>query len=330
MRRPTLSLLALALALAAVADAAPPGPTNYNPRIAWTAIEGKGQTIYLANADGSAKFAVYKTNKTSLYGLDLANGRVAFVEQGVLKVLHYTVTSGGIVASAPVTLDATGAPDQGARTPDFSPDGSYVLYGRWVQDPVGGGGGEREIRVIPSNGSAPPKVLLTAADLPDTRHIGAMRWVSGSEFMFNREGGSPWWMSMMLGSLDANMDLTAPPLTLFTNTDPGWTAVGVNGWEDFDISRTGPSVLVSANAPSGNLHSFVQYDYINHTFTKRFSTYGWRGHFQAGDASVVYSNLGSGGIVWGNAVYRWDAATNKAASISGKAGQTIGYVDAIP
>ena len=318
-----IPVIALALSGSAVA-------ANYDPRIAYTSYEGKGDGIYLANADGSLKVLVFKTNKTTINGLDFTAGRVAFIESGVLKVFSYNVTSNGITATAPITLDATGAPYQGALTPDFSPDGNYVLYARWVQDPVSGNAGAREIRVIPSDGSAPPKVLVTAADLPDTRHMGAMRWISNNEFVFGREGGSPWWLSMMIGSLDANMDLSAPPLTLFTNSDPGFTSLGVAGWEDFDVSRTGPSILISANPPSGTSKSFVQYDLVAHTFTKRFSDYGWRAHFTAGDASVVYVHLPTSFSVIGNGVSRWDAATNKSVSITGKGAQTIRYADARP
>jgi hypothetical protein len=135
---------------------------------------------------------------------------------------------------------------------------------------------------------------------------------------------------MLLASLDANMDLTAPPLTLFTNSDPGFTSLGVSSWEDFDVSRTGPSILISANPPSGTLKHFVQYDLVADTFTKRFSDYGWRGHFQAGDASVVYVHLPTSFSVIGNGVYRWDAATNRSVSLTGKGAQTIRYADTRP
>ena len=78
--RPTLRFLALAtaFALSAAANAA-----NYDPRIAYTSYEGKGDGIYLANADGSLKVLVHKTNKTIINGLDFTAGRVAFTESGV-------------------------------------------------------------------------------------------------------------------------------------------------------------------------------------------------------------------------------------------------------
>jgi len=183
---PRLRTLAVALFSSAGALAA-----NYDPRIAWTSFEGKGDVIYLANADGSLKVAVYKTNKTTITGLDLGAGRVAFTEAGVLKVFSYSVTSSGITATAPTTLDATGAPFQGAAQPDFSPDGNHVLYLRWVQDPLTGNGQWKEIRVIPTNGSAPPKVLVTASQLADRWHMVSPRWPSGNGFAFGRGGRTP-------------------------------------------------------------------------------------------------------------------------------------------
>lgn len=325
--RPTLPLLAAAVMLAASAGT---NAANYDPRIAWTSYEGKGDTIYLANADGSLRVAVHKTNKTTINGLDLGDGRIAFTESGVLKVISYTVTANGIVASAPVTLDATGAPYQGAAQPDFSPDGSHLLYLRWVQDPVTGSGQWKEIRVIAADGSAPPKVLVTASMLADTWHMVSPRWLNGNEFAFGRGGGTPYSSSIMLASLDAAFDLTAPPLTLFANNDPGFTSLGVVGFEDFDISHTGPSIVISANRPTGNVRSFVQFDYVDHTFTTRFSDYGWKGHFQAGDASIVYVHLPTSFSVVGNGVYRWVAATNRATAITGKGAQSIRFADARP
>lgn len=328
-RRMTLRMLALAAVLAASAGA---NAANYDPRIAWTSYEGKGDTIYLANADGSLKVAVYKTNKTIISGLDLGDGRVAFTESGVLKVFSYTVTANGIVASAPVALDTAGAPDQGAARPDFSPDGSRLLYLRWVQNPVYANSGYQEIRVVASDGSAPPKVLVTAADITDTRNMVSPRWLNGNEFAFGRGGGSPYWSSVMLASLDAGMNLTAPPLQLFANTDPAFTSEGLVGWEDFDISHTSPSIVLSCNTARTGFppRAFMQYDLIEGTFNKRFSDYGWNGHFQAGDTSIVYNHLPTSGGSVGNAVYRWVAATNRSTAISGKGGQAVRYVDARP
>lgn len=325
--RLSFRLLVLAATLAANASAI----ANYDPRIAYTSYEGKGDTLYLANADGSFRVAVHKTNKTVISGLDLGAGRVAFTELGVLKVLTYTVTTKGITASAPITLDATGAPNQGAAQPDFSPDGNHLLYMRWVQDTVAGVAQWREIRVIRTDGSAPPKVLVTAPQLVDTWHMQSPRWLNSNEFAFVRGGGSPYWSSVMLASLDANLDLTAPPLQLFANNDPGFTSLGVVGFEDFDVSRTGASIVLSANPPSGSLRSFVQFDLVAHTFSKRFSDYGWKGHFQADDASIVYVHLPTSGGVVGDGVYRWLAATNQSTRISGgKGAQTIRFADARP
>ena len=94
--------------------------------------------IYVANANGTNPVSVYRSNKVRLDAIDMAPinpatptiRRIAFSQSGVLKVLSYEVLPGGIRTIGVTTLDSFGAPYQGADDPDFSPDGSKILYMR--------------------------------------------------------------------------------------------------------------------------------------------------------------------------------------------------------
>ena len=325
------SLIAAALLVACAMASA----QTYNPKIAYTRYEGKSDNLYLANADGSSPVIVYRSGKVGLGGIDIAPtnaatpavGRIAFVQSGVLKILSYTVAARGISATVPTTLDSTGAPYLGARNPDFSPDGSRIIYTR---DTLPGPPSATEIRVIASAGSTPPKVLYASSGF-----IGLARWLTASDFVFDDHAGSPAPSEIRLASLDASDNLVSPPLTMFTTGDPellqavgGGTNTGI---EDFDVARTRPSLVFTTGnslGGTGNFRDFVEYDMSTGAFTKRFSNNGWRVHFSSDDAYLFYLHGNSRTSSLYDYVYRFDIASGNTTQLASKA--QYGYDDAKP
>ena len=309
---------------------------SYNPKIAYTKYEGTSDNLYLANADGSSPVIVYRANRVRLGGIDIAPtnattpavGRIAFIQSGVLKILSYTVSATGITATVPTVLDSTGAPYQGAKNPDFAPDGSKILYAR---DTLPGPPLATEIRLIPSDGgTTPPKVLYSSSGF-----IGLARWAGVSDFVFDDHSGSPAPSEIRLASLDANDNLVSVPLTKFTTGDPALLLAvggGANtGIEDFDIARTRPSLIFTTGnslGGTGNYRDFVEYNMATGAFTKRFSNNGWRVHFSSDDSYLFYLHGSPRTYNVYDYVYRFDTNSGNTIQLTSKT--QYGYVDTHP
>ncbi len=307
---------------------------TYNPKIAYSKFEGSADNLYLANADGSSPVIVYRSNKVRLGGIDIAPtnaatpavGRIAFIQSGVLKVLSYTVSTSGISATVPTTLDSSGAPYQGAKNPDFSPDGSRILYAR---DTLPGPPLATEIRLIPSAGGA-PKVLYRSSGF-----IGLVRWLGSTDFVFDDHSGSPAPSEIRLATLDANDYLVSVPSTMFSTGDAALLSAvggGTNtGIEDFDIARTKPSLIFTtgnSRSGTGNYRDFVEFDMVSGAFHKHFSNNGWRVHFSSDDAYLVYLHGSTRTYNVYDYVNRFDPISGNTIPLSSKS--QYGYADTKP
>lgn len=328
------SLIAAALLVACAMASA----QTYNPKIAYTGFASNAGNLYLANADGSNAVIVYKANKVRLGAIDLApvsaaapsTGRVAFVESGILKVLGYTVSASAIHVTGVTTLDATGAPYQGAGDPDFSPDGNQLLYTRAEFSTLFQGVVPTEIRLIPATGG-PSALLVRKAD--SSLYITHPRWLRAEAgmgpafvYMLGRPAGEPSTMDVRLAFLDAGNAVVEPPTTLFNLSSPGFPGQGV---EDMDVARTGNGLLLSVNRTSsaGGGSSFVEYDIDADSFVTRAVGERWRGHFSAGDARIISVDRGKG---YGPGAYVWsqEVATGVVKAIAKKG--AYDYTDAQP
>ena len=310
----------------------------YSPKIAYTGFASNAGNLYLANADGSNSAIVYKANKVRLGAIDLAPanaaapsaGRVAFVESGILKVLGYTVSASGIHVTAVTTLDATGAPYQGAGDPDFSPDGSQLLYTRAEFSVLFQGVVPTEVRLIPATGGT-SALLVRKADT--SLYITHPRWLRAEAgmgpafvYMLGRPTAQPSTMDVRLAFLDAGNAVVEPPTTLFNLSSPGFPGQGV---EDMDVARTRNGLLLSVNLSSstGGGSTFVEYDIDAGSFVTRATGERWRGHFSAGDARIISVDRGKG---YGPGAYVWsqDVATGLVKAIAKKG--AYDYTDAQP
>lgn len=327
MKRIIVSLAFLLATTAALGQA-------YNPKIAYTRYEGNADNLYLANADGSYPVIVYKANKVRLGGIDIAPansatlpwvGRIAFVQSGVLKILSYTVSATGITATAPTILDSTGAPYLGANHPDFSPNGSKILYTRFTSSELPR---PAEVRLISADVGGIPKIVYS-----HSHFIGMARWIGTTDFAFNTDLGPSNSSEIYLATLDANDSLALPPSTMFTSGDPrllletGGLDIGI---EDFDVARTKPSLLFSTGTASGGSNRyFIEYDMLTGAYTPHLSLInGRRPHFSSDDAYIFFLRVSPRSFNVLEYVDRFDTNSKSIIRLTTK-GQ-FGYADSKP
>lgn len=306
----------------------------YNPKIAYTKYEGNSDNLYLANADGSNPVIVYKANKVRLTGIDIAPansatlpwvGRIAFVQSGVLKILSYTVSVTGITATVPITLDSTGAPYLGANRPDFSADGSKILYTRYISSEFPR---PTEVRLVSADVGGTPKVVYS-----HSHFIWMARWIGTSDFVFNADLGPSNSTEMHLATLDANDSLVLPPSTMFTSGDAkvlletGGLDIGI---EDFDVARTKPALIFTTGTPGGSSYRyFIEYDMVTKAFTRHVSLINGRhSHFSNDDAQIFFLrvNLRSFNIL--DFIERFDTISKSIVRLKIKG--PFGHVDTRP
>lgn len=227
---------------------------TYDPQVAYAQAGGKGMTLYVANADGTHVVAIATGRLISNVELSPAGGRVAFADTQGVKLVNFTATSTGVVASAPVLL----AP--GGNSPDFSADGSRILFrdsnalAVSVVSPAGGAA----TSIYPGNCGQPR--WLRAATLGNA--FACKRYVSGST--------SEIWV-VLLNSSD--QVTSAGPVT-------GTVALGVGEISDFDVARTRDALLLTTNPAV-----LQEVDITTGTATAR--GLGHEGHFSADDSRIV-------------------------------------------
>ena len=269
-----LRTLTFALAMLAVPAALAQTSTTYDPKIAYTQISGQTNYLYLANADGSRAVRV-ATATGDINGVDFApgGGRIAFSDRAGLKVVSYTASNTSITVNSVVTL-------VGARVapPDFSDDGNRILYyqSATTVEPSG-------FRAVPAAGGTP--VLL----FQDTSG-GQGRWlrsaVMGNAFAFLKVVGHgpnvPVDYEIWTVLLDGNDTVISAGSSVSTASQ-AFKAI-----EDFDISRTRNSLLITANYPS--TVSIVEFDLASGVVTDK-GVSGFRAHYSADDSRIIFRNL---------------------------------------
>ena len=174
-----------ALMLAVYASSAALAQTAFDPKIAYTSYEGNADNLYVANSDGSNRFIVYKVGKVRLGAIDMAPvdaadpglRKIAFTQSGVLKMVRFRVFAAGPSVLDVTSLDAVGAPYQGAILPDFSPDGSKLVYIK--KTPTINGTEPTDIYIVSASGTG--SKLVWSATLSGGTYISSVRWTGAYE-----------------------------------------------------------------------------------------------------------------------------------------------------
>jgi len=242
--------------------------TAYDPAIAYTTPEKSGEALYVANADGTRAVRLVSI-KGGFRGIDLApSGRqIAYADAAGLKLLSFTATNSGVFPGSTQLLVAT-PPNGFASLPDFSPDGSAVLYEYVSQT--------------------------------DTKSFRAMRLADGA-ILFSHpcrmcEIGR--WLDPDLGVAIAylewapgtpnnsrqavmavqDVDGSFTPLVLADTATQAFTDI-----TGIDAARTRQSALLSVYYPTGA--RLLEVDLATSALTDRGA--GEKGHFTAGDLRIV-------------------------------------------
>jgi hypothetical protein len=286
--------LLLAVSLAAGSTLA---QAAIDPQLAYTAYEGMYDNLYVANADGSNRFVVYKADKVRVTRIDMAPvdpldptlRRVAFTEAGVLKVVSFRLLANSVSVLGTTTLDAAGAPYQGAGLLDFSPDGSQLLYVK--NTPNANGTGPTDIHLVSVAGGA--SKLLWTAGLSGGYIVTGVRWTGPGRFAFLFSTTS-FVQTVAEATLDVNNDVAAPPVALFTDEDTFFAANNLYGVEDFDVARTRPAlVFTTGTPPSSTARTIVEYTLPTQSdpggfAIRRTNAGGYYSHFASGDTRIVF------------------------------------------
>ena len=305
----------LAFALAILASMTTLAQTTYDPKIAYTSFEKNADNLYVANADGSKRVSVYKISKARLGAIDMAPvdpldptaRKIAFTQAGVLKLLRFKVLPTSIAALSVVTLDSVGAPYQGANFPDFSPDGSKILYIK--NTPNSNGTSPTDVYLISSDGTN-KKLLWRAALSGGTGStvILQVRWTGSSEFAFMLDGSLST-NDIRRAFLDSNNNVVDLPLPLFTAVDQFFIDNYLFGIEDFDVARTRKSLIFTTGTPpSSSVRTIVEYALPDGSIPGAFSirrsnSGGWKSHFSSDDSHILYLRAVSGSYTNFDAVY---------------------------
>jgi hypothetical protein len=258
-------LLAVLMYAASLASWAQPDPFT----VAYTKMSGTTLYIYLAKEDGSQAVPIYSSKK-SIAHIKLApgGGKLAFIEDLDLKVLTYTVAGTKVTVNTPSTLDTSGA-----QSPDFSPDGTKILY-------VGGTRTRSDIRLINATGGSHTTLLSPTAGIAQIE----VAWLPpGSSFslVHVQHALVPFQYELRAASLDASNTFTAGPLLMSTGPGADFSEISY-----IDGARTKPnSILVTLNLPHG-IH-IVEYD-ITNMFARLEHVAGRRGAFSRDDTKIFF------------------------------------------
>lgn len=230
------------------------------PEIAYTQLSGKTTNVYLANSDGSNAVRIYSANK-SISDIDLspAGDMIVFSESGTLKLLSLSISGSNVTVVSSSVLDTA------AGDPDFSPDGTKVLY---IKE-----SSARQIMLVSVLGGV-PKTLMAASGWAPTFLY------TGDKFVHYRKNWSTSNYELELVTLDSNDDVVSSQVILDTASQ-SFKAI-----EDIDTARTRNSVLITANYPTGA--KLVELN-IDANSLSILAT-GIRGHFALDDSKILYTN----------------------------------------
>jgi len=202
-------------------------------------------------------------------GVDFApsGGRIAFSELGTLKVLAYTASSSGIAVASVTTLPASGTGD-----PDFSPDGSKIIY-------VFGGDATTtsQVRVVSASGG-PYTVLM-----PNMSGLRKVVWArSGTSFFYVRQYESDLRIEVRRVDL-VGCCLVGLDTLLLTTVGAAFGEI-----DEIDVARTKDSLLLTLNYPTDI--RVAEYDLVTGSLTERMSG-GMQARFSSDDSKILFIDL---------------------------------------
>jgi len=300
----------LASILAVVASASALAQTAYDPRLAYVTTSGKNSYVNVANRDGTHAVRLF-TDANDINGVDFApgGGRIAITDRAGLKLLAYTASNAGVHLDAVTTL--VSAPVLGS--PDFSDDGTRILYYRIAQVSVPGE--PTGFRLVPASGGTP--VLLYQVS-----SLGIGHWLRsadlGNAFAFLKTvphgPNVPVDYEIWTVLLDPQDNVVSAGPTLSTS-DHAFKYI-----EDFDIAHTRNALLVTVSDAVGR--SLIDFDVPTRAITVRGNALIFRCHFSADDSWYGAKEEVKGGYF----IDTVDAATGAHVRVLAKAG--YGVIDA--
>lgn len=259
---------AIATLFTVLASGAVAGQTLYDPQVAYTQEAARNFNLMLANADGSRAVKV-ATYKGWIHRVDFApgGGRLAYATLEGIRVLDYVASNTGIVVTQSRLLFANPASGPRAEQPDYSPDGTQLIF-RLGTSP-------QTIRAIDATTGA------VQFDFPcylceEPRWLRAELGTAFAYLRWNQSVPNQSVREAWTALVNADGSITTAPVLDFA-TSP------FKGIENFDVARTRNALLLQANYPT--TIRAIEVDLLTGAITDRGTT--WRMHFSADDSRIV-------------------------------------------
>lgn len=307
MTRPTFRLPRLlaagvftASALAAgLLAAAQPAPPVSDPQIAYAKPSGKSAHLYVANADGGRPVGI-ATVDGNIDAVDWSplGTQIAFSDREGVKIVDLQLSASDVVASAPRLVA------RGGHAPDFSGDGSRLLYRDESLNAV---------RLVAAAGGTPRTIYPESCNSP--------RWLRtatlGNAFACHRiVGGNPVVYQVWVVLLDAADNVESAGPVVSSHNQP-FKVID----EEFDVARGRDALLVVTDFPA--YPRAVEVDIATGATTMRGPAR--EAHFSRTDGSIVHLTPHSSS---GDYVGALDVATGQFTRLSRKG--EYGPIDARP
>jgi Tol biopolymer transport system component len=291
-------MLATFLLLAAVAAKGQPAPPVYDPQLAYVKPGSRTSELYLANADGSNAKRVLVNDGIDSVDLSPAGNLLAYSDAQGIKLLDFSAGANGITAGAPRLLVA------GGTTPDFSEDGSRIIY-RVLADST--------VRSIPTTGGTPTTLFTGVCSSP--------RWLRqadmGNAFAcWRAQSGAPIVYQAWVFLLDGSDQVVSAGPVVSSDSQP-FDMID----DRLDVARTRNALLIVTDYPS--YPSVLEVNLQTGATTPRGSGNGV--HSSRGDTRILTVSPHSSS---GDFIEALDVATGRVTPLTKKG--TYGAFDAQP